>query len=235
MTDVSAPAPIITNDIVPDTPAAPIVTAEAPKNSKETKYSTFTHRCLGHPCLTIITVTDPVLKITNSYHVGQVALYCLTDTRLHKQKPPRYGLPAGYEHFTTNFNIWAEDSQKKRFACYDELTKTYDLAGDPVDLSDFNITLEIIGWASKTMSIKRKDVPTTEPSKGTALTPKHMKIVDGLLWKVAESAAEEEERASKLKFKKNKKHTSTPHPPSSASNSKKRDGDSSSGASAIAV
>jgi len=110
MTDVSTLAPIITNDIVPDTPAAPIVTADTPKNSKETKYSTFTHCCLRCPCLTIITITHPVLKITSFYHVSQVALYCLTNMRLHKQKPPRYGLPAGYEHFTTNFNIWATHS-----------------------------------------------------------------------------------------------------------------------------
>ena len=237
MTDTTTPTPIVTDDVVLDAPAAPVTAAFTPKNPKETKYSTIAHRCLERPCLTIITVTDPVLKSTTSYHVGQVALYCLTDTRLRKRKPPRYGLPAGYEHFTTNFNIWAEDDQKKRFACYDDALGTYDLTGEPIDLADFNIPPEIIGWASKSALTKRKDAPASEPSNGTALTPKRMKIVDGLLWKVAESAAEEEERAIKLRFKKYKKHTSNSHPPSSSSTSnyKKRDGDSSSGAAAIVV
>lgn len=237
MTDTTTPTPIVTDDIIPDTPAAPAAAVTAPKIPRDTKYSTIAHRCLERPCLTIITLTDPVLKSTTSYHVGQVALYCLTDTRLRKQKPPRYGLPAGYEHFTTNFNIWAEDDQKKRFACYDDALGTYDLTGEPIDLADFNIPPEIIGWASKSAPTKRKDAPASEQSNGTALTPKRMKIVDGLLWKVAESAAEEEERAIKLRFKKHKKHTSNSHPPSSSSTSnyKKRDGDSSSGAAAIAV
>jgi hypothetical protein len=235
MTDITTPAPIVTDDIIPDTSTVAVVAASVSKNPKETKHSTYTYRCLERPCLTIITVKDPVLKITTSYHVGQVALFCLTDTHLRKQKPPRYGLPAGYEHFANNFNIWADDSQKKWFATYDELTETYDVAGDPMDISDFNIAPEIIGWASKSAPVKRKNAPTPEPASGTALTPKRMKIVDGLLWKVAESAAEEEDRFNKLKFKKHRKLTSTSHPPTSTSNHKKRDGDSSAGASAITV
>ena len=235
MTDLPTPAPIVTNDVVPVIPATPIAATITPKNPKEPKYTTLAHRCLERPCLTIIAVTDPVLKIVTSYHVGQVVLYSLTDMRLCNQKPPHYSLPAGYKHFTTNFNIWAEDSQKKRFASYDKTLKTYNLAGEPIDFSDFNIAHEIIGWASRTASVKRKKALAFEPSKGTALTPKHMKIIDGLLWKVAESVAEEEEKAIRLKFKKYKKHTSASHPPSSASNSKKHDGDSSSGTSAIVV
>ena len=235
MTDLPTPAPIVTDDVVPVIPATPIAATITPKNPKEPKYTTLAHRCLERPCLTIITVTDPVLKIITSYHVGQVALYCLTDTCLRNQKPPRYGLPAGYEHFTTNFNIWAEDSQKKWFASYDETLKTYNLTGEPIDFSDFNIAHEIVRWASRTASVKRKEAPAFESSKGTALTLKRMKIVNGLLWKVAESAAEEEEKAIRLKFKKYKKHTGASHPPSSASNSKKRDSDSSSGASAIVI
>jgi hypothetical protein len=34
------------------------------------------------------------------------------------------------------------------------------------------------------------------------LTPKHMKIVDGLLWNVTKNVADEEGRVNKLKFKK---------------------------------
>ena len=235
MTDIPTPAPIITNIIIPDIPTTPIAATITPKNPKEPKYTTLTHRCLKSPCLTIITVTDPVLKIITSYHVSQVALYCLTDKCLHNQKPPCYGLPAGYEHFTTNFNIWAEDSQKKQFTSYDKTLKTYDLTGELTNFSDFNIAHEIVGWASRTASVKNKEAPAFKPSKGTVLSPKHMKIIDGLLWKVAESMAEEEGKAIRLKFKKYKKHIGASHPPSSTSNSKKHNSDSSSGASAIII
>ena len=117
MTNTPAPTPIETDDIISDVPAPPIA-ASAPKSSKESKYTTLKHRCLERPCLTIITLMDPVLKSTTSYHVSQIALYCLTDTHLRKQKPPCYGMPAGYEHFANNFNIWVEDDQKKKFAYY---------------------------------------------------------------------------------------------------------------------
>jgi hypothetical protein len=62
-----------------------------------------------------------------------------------------------------------------------------------------------------------------------------MKIVDGLLWKVAESAADEEARVNKLKFKKFRKPTTASHPSASSSNKKHDENGPSAGASAIAV
>jgi len=239
MSDAVNPSPIETDDIIPDAPTttAPPAMSTVPKGSKDGKYATMRHRCLGRPSLTLIMVSNPILNITTSYHVGQIALYCLTDMRLCKKLPPHYGLLAGYRDFTTNFNIWSDDDQPKIFAGYDENSKEYDLAGEPVNFIDFNISPEIVGWLShaKDMSAKCKDGPAASPSNGTTLSAKRMKIVDRLLWKVAENAAEEEERAIKLKFRKHKKHTSAPYPPSSNFTPKKRDGDSSSGAAAIAI
>jgi hypothetical protein len=225
MSTTETPTPAVIPDI-----AAPAVIAATPKVPKDTRHTTIAHCCFRRPSLTTITGTDPIDGSVVLYHVGQIALYCLTDARLRKSKPPHHGLPAGYEQFMALFNAWTDDQQTKRFASYDAVLNEYDLTGDPINLADFNISHDLIGWSITPAFTKRKDAPL---AASNSLTPKRMKIVDGLLWKVAENAAEEEKKAVKLRFKKNRKPTS--HPFSSTSNFKKPGDDSSPGASAIAV
>ena len=142
--------------------------------------------------------TDPIDGSVILYHVEQIALYCLTDARLRKNKPPHHGLPAGYKQFMALFNAWADNQQMKRFASYDPVLNEFNLTGDPIDFTDFNISNDLIGWSVSPASTERKSAPAAS----NVLTPKRMKIVDGLLWKVAENAAEEEDKVNKLKFKK---------------------------------
>ena len=112
--------------------------------------------------------TDPIDGSIVLYHVGQIALYCLTDACLRKNKPPFHGLPAGYEQFMTLFNAWADNQQMKRFASYDPVLNEFNLTGDPIDFADFNISHDLIGWSISPTSTKRKSAPAAS----NMLTPK---------------------------------------------------------------
>ena len=126
MTTPDPPTPAVIPDV-----AAPAVITATPKVPRDTRHTTIAHRCFRRPSLTTITGTDPIDGSMVLYNVRQIVLYCLTDARLRKNKPPFHGLPAGYEQFMALFNAWADDQQMKCFASYDPVLNEFNLTGDP--------------------------------------------------------------------------------------------------------
>ncbi|KDR75452.1 hypothetical protein GALMADRAFT_140950 [Galerina marginata CBS 339.88] len=85
------------------------------------------------------------------YHVGQIAVYIVTDNHIRKGRFNPALTPSGYVEFVTEFN-WSNLSSK-HFATYNYTTNTSYFKGEDINFNDFNINLATIGWKSLATNI----------------------------------------------------------------------------------
>ncbi|KDR69685.1 hypothetical protein GALMADRAFT_145398 [Galerina marginata CBS 339.88] len=117
------------------------------------KFPTFEHPYIFRPSRTTIRVLNRKTHRYDIYHVGQIAVYIVTDNRIRKGRFNPALTPSGYVEFVTEFN--RSNLSSKRFATYDYATNTSYFEGEGINFNDFNIDLTTIGWKSLATNIPR--------------------------------------------------------------------------------
>ncbi|PPQ86523.1 hypothetical protein CVT26_008806 [Gymnopilus dilepis] len=117
------------------------------------KYPTFAHPYLFRTAKTTIRVLDAFTGIYTIYHIGQIALYIVTNGRMRTGRFNPHLIPAGYLDFARRFN--ASNPSPKRFALYDYNNNSIRFEGPDITFEDFNIDLNLIGWRNYKPDIPR--------------------------------------------------------------------------------
>uniref|UniRef100_A0A8H8CMG3 Uncharacterized protein n=1 Tax=Psilocybe cubensis TaxID=181762 RepID=A0A8H8CMG3_PSICU len=109
------------------------------------RYPTFIHPYISRPSRTTIRVRDQTNSLNHRiFHIGQIAVFLLTDKRIRAGRFNPDLMPEGYLQFAHDFNH--ANPTNKRLSRYLSTTNEFICEGEAPTFEDFCIDLTLIGW-----------------------------------------------------------------------------------------